>query len=164
MSQPSTTVDVTTITSASNAVGALIALAVNGYFTYQLVEGRPTIERTNQIAVRLAGLTTEGDPCAKGMIARFEITVVLCIDDDPTKGVDTSNASGPEIAKTMWRVWAGLVHVCQQLQRRPKASTDMPRCDQIDFGDFSITYEQAMARGQGTISFPVATEPTAIGS
>lgn len=164
MAQPQTTVDVTTITDASTAVTSLVALAVNGYFTYEMVEGRPTVEQVNQIAVRLAGLSTEGSACAKGMVAEFEISVVVCIDDDPRKGVDTANASGPDIAKTMWRVWAGLVHVCQQLQRRPQASTTTPQCDQITFGDFTITYELGRALGRGTMQFPVASEPTAIGS
>lgn len=160
--QPQSTVDVDTIAAAGAAVSTLVEYAVDGFFTYQPVQGRPTVEQVNQIAIRLAGLSTEGSACAKGMVAEFEISVVLCIDDDPRKGVDTANASGPDIAKTMWRVWGGLVHTSQQLQRRSVFGTDNPKCDQIVFGDFTISYELGRALGRGTMSFPVPTEPVAI--
>lgn len=155
------TVQADTISDATAFLHSILFDAVNGEYTYTAITGRPTVDQVNQISVRLARLSVDGDPCARGLVPEFEIIVALCIDDDIRKGAESANASGPDIAEGMWRTWAGTVEIVNQFGRR-RTADGLPACADVSFGDFVIGYEFNRAVGRGRISFALPTELTAI--
>ena len=162
MPTATTTVEADTITQAGDALFDMIDDAVDGFYTYTKVFGRPTLEQVNQIALRLAGFQYEGPACQRGLIAIWELTAVICIDDTVAKGTTTADRSGREIAQAFWRTFAGLAHVANQYQRTRPSATALLRCDDITFDIANITYEAGRAACRGRILTAVPTEPTAI--
>lgn len=162
MPTPTTTISPTTITDAAGNLLDLIETAVDGYWTYSEVRGRPTLENVDQVAVRFSRISTEGPACQRGLRAVFEVSVVICINDDVRKGVATADASGLDIAQRMWRLWGGLVHVSNQLQKTTPAGDSSPNCGDIRFGDFTTSYEAGRAMGRGEVEFGLETVPVAL--
>lgn len=156
-----TTVNPDDAVEAAESLFELIDDAVDGYFTYERVIGRPTLEQVNQIALRLARIESEGPACARGAVAVFVLSVVLCIDDRVDKGVATADASGRLINSTMWRTWVGFMQVLNQF-KRTRSDAWSPRCDEVTLGAFTIDYQQNRAVGSGEVTFPLAATTVAI--
>lgn len=166
MPTPTTTVNPDDIENAALALHDIFDDANNGYATFTDVVGRPTLETVDQLAIRLSRIDTDGPPCNREARAVFEVSIVVCIDDDPKSGTTRADASGRVIAKTMWRMWAGAIHVANQYAKTV-ANTDptaavAPRCSDIGFGDFTITYEANRALGRGLVEFGVPVRTVSI--
>lgn len=159
---PASTVDASTIDDAADVLAELLDYANDSYVTFTSLIGRPTLENVNQLTVRLSNLKTAGPACTKEIRAVFEVSVVICIDDDPRKGTATAGASGPVIAQTMWRIYAGLQHIVNTYQKSLPPGVAFPRCNDTDIGDMTISYEAGRALGRFSVEFPVPTVASAI--
>ena len=153
-----------TIVDTADAIGAAALAAVAEHADYDptLIIGRPIPvvgddDCGNLIAVRFSGATADRNGCVGNLIARFEVSIVLCIDDDPTvTDPDAVDADGRRIAGIMWQIWGGLFHnACT------RGWTVEANPDDVTFGTFTISYDAGRALGRGEISVALPVEPVA---